>query len=92
MNAEMKIGIFVFIAILVSYFYSAYILGAIEAISTLGGCVITLLSGYLFHKRKTYLRIIAVILNIYLIFLFFLPKAIKQKITSLKEREANEII
>ena len=91
MTTEIKIGFLVFIIALAGYVYSSFYLGIIEAITTFLALLITLFSAYIFNKGKIYLRVIAVILNIPLIFLFFLPRNIKQGIKDLKEIEDNKI-
>jgi uncharacterized membrane protein len=91
MNTDIKIGLFVFFVALIVYVYSSFYLGSIKAIGTFVGMLTALFSGFLFNKNKAYLKVIAVILNVYLLFLFFMPKNIKQGLSNLKNKEANEI-
>lgn len=89
-DSKYKIGVATTAVALIGYIFASYRLGIYEAAGTLISVIIIVFSGYLFNKGTKRMRIIGTILNLYLIFLFFMPKYIKTGINELKERELSD--
>lgn len=87
MSRELIIGVAVFTIILAVYLYAAMILGFVKGTLTCLSCLTILFSGFLFNCERKLLKVIAVFLNLSLIFIFFLPGNIKQGMKDLKEKE-----
>jgi hypothetical protein len=81
---EIKSGIVIFILFSMIHLY----ISVFEYISLVVSYFIAKLTIYLFCKRKWYLKGIGLLLNLNLIFLFFLPKDLKKGLDELKLKES----